>query len=193
MVDVERLKAIVEGLLFVAGDEGMEAKQIAAILDLELHEVTALMDEMKRDYQEQQRGLQIVEIAQAYQFTTRPEYAPYFEKMVQSPSHASLSQAALETLAIVAYKQPITRVELEEIRGVKCERAIARLTSKSLIREVGRADTIGRPILYGTTKEFLEYFGLRSLDELPPAPEFPVEGDEMAEEAYLFYRKDETQ
>jgi segregation and condensation protein B len=193
MIDVERLKAIVEGVLFVAGDEGVEAKQLASILDLELHEVVALMDEMKKEYQTQQRGLQIVEIAQAYQFTTRPEFAEYFEKLAQTPSHATLSQAALETLAIIAYKQPITRVELEEIRGVKCESSITRLMSKNLIREVGRADTVGRPILYGTTKEFLEYFGLRSLDELPPPPAFPVEGADVEEEAYLFYQKEDME
>ncbi|AMA74748.1 MULTISPECIES: SMC-Scp complex subunit ScpB [Aneurinibacillus] len=193
-MDIERLKAIVEGLLFVAGDEGIEAKQLASILDLEIHEVVALMDEMKKDYKEQNRGLQIVEIAQAYQFTTRPEFAEYFEKLAHTPSHATLSQAALETLAIIAYKQPITRLELEEIRGVKCESAINRLTSKNLIKEVGRADTIGRPILYGTTKEFLEYFGLRSLDELPPPPEFPAEGSEVEEEeAYLFYQKNKAE
>ncbi|WP_047152052.1 SMC-Scp complex subunit ScpB [Aneurinibacillus tyrosinisolvens] len=188
-MDVERLKAIVEGLLFVAGDEGIEAKQLASILDLEVDEVIALMDEMKKDYRDQQRGLQIVEVAQAYQFTTRPEFAEYFEKMAQTPSHATLSQAALETLAIVAYKQPITRLEIEEIRGVKCESSISRLNSKNLIREVGRAETIGRPILYGTTKEFLEYFGLRSLDELPPPPEFPADEEGFDEDSYLFERK----
>ncbi len=190
MIDVERLKAIVEGLLFVAGDEGIEAKQLASILDLENHEVIALMDEMKQEYKEQQRGLQIVEIAQAYQFTTRPEFAEYFERLVDTPSHATLSQAALETLAIIAYKQPITRLELEEIRGVKCESSISRLISKTLIKEVGRAEAVGRPILYGTTKEFLEYFGLRSLDELPPAPDFSAEGADVEQEAYLFYKKD---
>jgi segregation and condensation protein B len=193
MIDIGRLKAIVEGLLFVAGDEGIEAKQLASILDLEIHEVVALMDEMKQDYKDQQRGLQIVEIAQAYQFTTRPEFAEYFEKLAYTPSHATLSQAALETLAIIAYKQPITRLELEEIRGVKCESSIARLTSKNLIKEVGRADTVGRPILYGTTKEFLEYFGLRSLDELPPPPEFAAEGADVEQEAYLFYKKDKEE
>ncbi|WP_027417256.1 SMC-Scp complex subunit ScpB [Aneurinibacillus terranovensis] len=183
-MDVERLKAIVEGLLFVAGDQGIEVKQLAAVLSLDADEVIALMDEIKRDYIEQNRGLQIVEIAQAYHFTTRPEFAEYFEKLAQTPSHATLSQAALETLAIIAYKQPITRMEIEEIRGVKCEHAISTLSGKHLIRETGRAEAVGRPILYGTTKEFLEYFGLRSLDELPPAPEFPVE-EELVDE-YLF-------
>lgn len=191
MIDVERLKAIAEGLLFVAGDQGLEVKQLAEILDLEPEEAVALMDEMKEDFLRQNRGLQIVEIARTYQFTTRPEFVSYFEKMAQNPTHATLSQAALETLAIIAYRQPITRVEMEEIRGVKCEKALATLGGKGLIKEVGRAETIGRPILYGTTREFLEYFGLRHLDELPEPPEFPLDERELALEEELFAKKEE--
>ena len=99
--------------------------------------------------------------------TTNPDHAAYFERMAYSPTRSSLSQAALETLSIVAYRQPITRVEIEEIRGVKCDRALQSLVSKDLIEEVGRAEQIGRPILYGTTKSFLDYFGLAGLDALP--------------------------
>ena len=190
MIDVERLKAITEGLLFVAGDQGLEVKQIAEILDLEVEEVIALMDEMKEDFRRYNRGLQIVEIARTYQFTTRPEFVEYFEKMAENPTHATLSQAALETLAIIAYRQPITRVEMEEIRGVKCEKAIATLVGKGLVKEVGRAETIGRPILYGTTREFLEYFGLRHLDELPEPPDFPLDEKELALEEDLFVKKE---
>ncbi|WCK56769.1 SMC-Scp complex subunit ScpB [Aneurinibacillus sp. Ricciae_BoGa-3] len=186
-MDVERLKAIVEGLLFVAGDQGVEARQLASILNLDMEEVIALMDEMKKNFLDQNRGLQIIEVAQSYQFTTRPEFADYLEKMARTPSHSTLSQAALETLAIVAYRQPITRMEIEEIRGVKCDHALSTLNSKNLIRETGRAEAIGRPILYGTTREFLEYFGLRSLDDLPPAPEFSAE--EEFDDEYLFGHK----
>jgi segregation and condensation protein B len=190
MIDVERLKAITEGLLFVAGDQGLEVKQLAEILDLEVEEVIALMDEMKEDFHRYNRGLQIVEIARTYQFTTRPEFVEYFEKMAESPTQATLSQAALETLAIIAYRQPITRVEIEEIRGVKCEKAIATLAGKGLVKEVGRAETIGRPILYGTTREFLEYFGLRHLDELPEPPDFPLDEKELTLEEDLFLKKE---
>ena len=162
-----QIKSIIEGLLFAAGDEGLEAKQIAAVLELDVKTVTEVLEEMQHDYDRLERGIQIVEIAGGYQLTTRPEHAPYFQKLAQSPSRATLSQAALETLAIIAYKQPITRVEIEEIRGVKSDRAIQTLIGKQLIEETGRAEAVGRPILYGTTKAFLDYFGLNRIEELP--------------------------
>ncbi len=169
-MDYDRLKGIIEGLLFISGDEGIEAKQIAEIVEVDEETIVDLIEDMKADFRRAGRGIQIVEVARAYQLTTLPEHAPYFEKLASSPSHSSLSQAALETLAIIAYKQPITRSEIEEVRGVKCEKALNTLLSKQLIREVGRAEGIGRPILYGTTKEFLEYFGLRQLEDLPEPP-----------------------
>ncbi|MFM1652773.1 SMC-Scp complex subunit ScpB [Brevibacillus sp. B_LB10_24] len=170
-MDYDKLKSVIEGLLFLAGDEGLDAKQIGEIIELPEDTVVDLIEDMKADFRRQGRGIQIVEVARAYQFTTLQEHAPYFERMASSPGHSTLSQAALETLAIIAYKQPITRSEIEEIRGVKCEKALNTLLSKQLIRETGRAEGIGRPILYGTTKEFLEHFGLRQLTDLPAAPE----------------------
>jgi segregation and condensation protein B len=169
-MDYDKIKSVIEGLLFIAGDEGIDAKQISEIVEVPEDTVVDLLEDMKADFRRSGRGIQIVEVARAYQFTTLPEHAPYFEKLATSPSHSSLSQAALETLAIIAYKQPITRSDIEEIRGVKCEKALNTLLSKQLIREVGRAEGIGRPILYGTTKEFLEYFGLRQLSDLPDPP-----------------------
>lgn len=188
LVNMEReaYKSIIEGLLFISGDEGLELKQIAEVLDLMQNEVLALLEEMKREYQAQNRGLQIIEVAGTYQLATKPEHAPYFEKLASSPTQSTLSQAALETLAIIAYQQPITRSEVEEIRGVKSEKALNTLLSKSLIKEVGRKEGAGRPILYGTTKEFLDYFGLNSLDDLPPLPE--QLGEEREIEA-LFSRR----
>ncbi|WP_126427402.1 SMC-Scp complex subunit ScpB [Brevibacillus marinus] len=197
-MDYDKLKSIIEGLLFLAGDEGIEAKQIAEIVELDELEVVDLIEDMKADFRRMGRGIQIVEVAKAYQFTTLPEHAPYFERMAASPSHGSLSQAALETLAIIAYKQPITRAEIEEIRGVKCEKAIQTLLSKLLIREVGRAEGVGRPILYGTTKEFLEYFGLRELSDLPEPP-VPLDMEEVQLEAAALFgrtkaeKNDQTQ
>ena len=121
-------------------------------------------------------------------FSTLPEHAPYFERFAYSPSRSSLSQAALEVLSIVAYRQPITRVEIEEIRGVKSERAIHTLANRDLITEVGRAEAIGRPILYGTTKLFLDYFGMDSLADLPELSQ--VEGtDQLEEETDLLFQK----
>lgn len=197
-MDYDKLKSIIEGLLFLAGDEGIEAKQIAQIVELDEQVVIDLIEDMKADFRRNGRGIQIVEVAKAYQFTTLPEHAPYFERMAASPGHGTLSQAALETLAIIAYKQPITRTEIEEIRGVKCEKAIQTLLSKLLIREVGRAEGIGRPILYGTTREFLEYFGLRELSDLPEPP-VPIDSEEIHMEAAALFgnakeeRNDQTQ
>ncbi|MBH0329297.1 segregation protein A [Brevibacillus brevis] len=169
-MDYDKLKGVIEGLLFISGDEGIDAKEISEITEVSAEEVIDLIEDMKADFRRAGRGIQIVEVAKAYQLTTLPEHVPYFERLATSPGQSTLSQAALETLAIVAYKQPLTRSEIEEIRGVKCEKALNTLLSKQLIREAGRAEGIGRPILYATTKEFLEHFGLRELGDLPEPP-----------------------
>jgi segregation and condensation protein B len=169
-MDYDKLKGVIEGLLFISGDEGIDAKQISEIIEVPEETVVDLLEDMKADFRRSGRGIQIVEVARAYQLTTLPEHVPYFEKLASSPNQSTLSQAALETLAIIAYKQPITRSEIEEIRGVKCEKALNTLLSKQLIREAGRAEGVGRPILYATTKEFLEHFGLRQLSDLPEPP-----------------------
>lgn len=171
-MDFQKLKSIIEGLLFLAGDEGLSLKQLTEVLEQRSEVVRDALEELKRSYSKEGRGLQILEIAGSYQLATLPEHAPYFERLAYSPSRSSLSQAALETLSIIAYRQPITRVEIEEIRGVKAERAIQTLVNKDLIEEVGRAEAIGRPILYGTTKAFLDYFGLANLEELPDPEQF---------------------
>ncbi|GGK15353.1 segregation and condensation protein B [Caldalkalibacillus thermarum] len=191
-MDREHLLAVIEGLLFVAGNEGLEAKQIADVLEIKTAAVPQLIEEMKKKFKEQNRGIQVVEIAGSYQLTTRPEHAPYFEKLAHSPSHATLSQAALETLAIIAYKQPVTRAEIEEVRGVKSEKAINTLLNKSLIKEVGRKEGPGRAILYGTTKEFLDYFGLNSLDDLPDLPE-EIDMDQVKKEANFLFSTPEPE
>jgi len=181
-------KAVIEGLLFAAGDEGLTLKQMALVL--EINESTALdiINELINDYKQAGRGINLVEVAGTYQLTTKKEHAVYLKKLVESPSSSSLSQAALETLAIIAYRQPITRAEVEEIRGVKTERPIQTLIAKALIKEVGRVEGTGRAILYGTTKEFLEYFGLKTLKELPPLPE-KVDEEYVQEEADLFFER----
>ncbi|WNR47076.1 SMC-Scp complex subunit ScpB [Paenibacillus roseipurpureus] len=182
------MKSIIEGLLFASGDEGLDLKQLAEVMELDTYIVKDLLKDMRTDFKRKGRGIQIVEVAGSYQLTTLAEHAPYFERLAYSPSRSSLSQAALETLSIVAYKQPITRVEIEEIRGVKCDRALATLTSKDLIVEVGRADAVGRPILYGTSKQFLEYFGLSSIQELPDSADFQGNFDLEEETRMLFDR-----
>ncbi|HEY9576230.1 MAG TPA: SMC-Scp complex subunit ScpB, partial [Pseudobacillus sp.] len=136
---------------------------------------------------EEERGIGLIELAGTYQLATKREHASYLKKLVESSQPQTLSQAALETLAIVAYKQPITRAEIEEIRGVKTESALHTLVVKGLIKETGRSEGPGRPILYGTTKEFLDCFGLKDLAELPPLSEELTSSD--SEEADLFFEQ----
>ncbi|MEW9105495.1 SMC-Scp complex subunit ScpB [Paenibacillus sp.] len=187
-MDFQTLKSIIEGLLFMAGDEGLNIKQISEITEQRPEVIEEAVNDLRADFKRSKRGLQIVAIAGMYELATLPEHAPYFERMAYSPSRSSLSQAALETLSIVAYRQPITRVEIEEIRGVKSDRAIQTLTNKGLIEEVGRAEAIGRPILYGTTKSFLDYFGLATLKELPDSSAFE-QMDGLEEETQLLFEK----
>lgn len=192
-MDYQKLKSIIEGLLFMAGDEGLTKRQLADILELDADFASELVYDLQRDLQREERGIQIAEVASAYRMTTHPDHAPYFERMAYTPTRAQLSQAALETLSIVAYRQPITRIDIEEIRGVKCDRAIQSLVSKDLIEEVGRADAIGRPILYGTTKAFLDYFGLASIKELPEPKHMDVEDALDEQTQALFERLDGRQ
>jgi segregation and condensation protein B len=179
-MDYSKLKSILEGLLFVSGDEGLSVKAMAEVVEMDGDVVRDVLKDLQTNLVRSKRGIRIVEVAGCFRLTTAPDHAPYFEKLAYSPARSSLSQAALETLAIVAYRQPITRIEIEEIRGVKADRALHTLVVKDLIEEVGRADALGRPILYGTTKPFLDYFGLANLNELPD----PVvsEGDDDLEE-----------
>ncbi|MDQ8735504.1 SMC-Scp complex subunit ScpB [Paenibacillus sp. LHD-38] len=185
-MDYQKLKTIIEGLLFMAGDEGLTKRQLADILELDADLASDLVYDLQRDLEREGRGIQIAEVAASYRLTTHLEHAPYFERMAYTPTRSQLSQAALETLSIVAYRQPITRISIEEIRGVKSDRAIQSLVSKDLIEEVGRAEQIGRPILYGTTKSFLDYFGLPSIKELPEPGNVDID-DALEEQTQLLF------
>nr|WP_221401229.1 SMC-Scp complex subunit ScpB [Paenibacillus phyllosphaerae] len=171
----------------MAGDEGLTAKQLADILQTDTavaHDIAKdLMSEMKKN----KRGILVSLVAGAFRLTTNPDHAPFFERMAYSPTRSSLSQASLETLSIIAYRQPITRIDIEEIRGVKSDRALQTLMAKDLIEEVGRAEAIGRPILYGTTKSFLDYFSLPSLESLPEPS--AVDDDALDEQTQLLFEK----
>ncbi|MGS0902957.1 SMC-Scp complex subunit ScpB [Bacillus altitudinis] len=184
-LDIVNWKAILEALLYAAGDEGLTRKQLMSVLEVDEATLLDIMSAVKEEYQKQERGIELIEYADSYMLLTKKEYSVYLKKLVETPSKG-LSQAALEVLAIVSYKQPITRSEVEEIRGVKSERVLHSLVAKALLCEVGRADGPGRAILYGTTPTFLEQFGLKALDELPPLPE-NVEADGVQEEADLFF------
>lgn len=188
-MEIINWKGILESLLFAAGDEGLSLKQVCAVLDVEEHQAMEIIEGLFAEYHnDKSRGITLIELAGTYQLVTKKEHAPYLKKLVESPNVNSLSQAALETLAIVAYKQPITRVDIEEIRGVKTERPLSTLASKGLIKAVGRAEGTGRAILYGTTKEFLDYFGLKDISELPPLPD-NIDEEFMSEDADLFFEK----
>ncbi|MFC8059266.1 SMC-Scp complex subunit ScpB, partial [Bacillus velezensis] len=176
---------IVEALLYAAGDEGLTKKQLVTVLEIEEAELAGIMEEVAAQYKEDDRGIELTEYADTYMLGTKKEFVPYLKKLIEVPSKG-LSQASLEVLAIVSYKQPITRAEIEDIRGVKSERILHSLVSKALLCEVGRADGPGRAILYGTTPVFLEQFGLKTLEELPPLPE-NAEEDVLQEEADLFF------
>ena len=186
-MEIIHWRGIVESLLFAAGDEGLTMKQICEVLELDEIMAVQIMKELEEEYKENgNRGITLVQMAGAYQLVTKKEYSPYLKKLVDSPHTSTLSQAALETLAIIAYKQPITRMEIEEIRGVKTERPLHTLVGKALIKEVGRVEGAGRAYLYGTTKEFLDYFGLKNIKDLPPLPD-QMEEDSVQEEADLFF------
>lgn len=188
-MEIINWKGILESVLFAAGDEGLSLKQIATVLEVDEIKAQEIISEMQLDYEkDENRGILLVQIAGVFQLVTKKENADYIKRLVESPGTTHLSQAALETLAIIAYKQPITRVEIEEIRGVKTERPIQTLASRALIKEVGRAEGAGRAYLYGTTKEFLDYFGLKNIAELPPLPE-KIDDEEVQDEADLFFEK----
>jgi segregation and condensation protein B len=182
------LKSVLEGLLFVSGDEGISIKTAADVVEMDIEVVKDVMKDLQKELAKKGRGIRILEVAGGFRLTTVLEHAPYFEKLAYSPTRAALSQAALETLSIVAYRQPITRVEIEEIRGVKSDRPLYTLVNKDLIEEKGRADAIGRPILYGTTKSFLDYFGLPGISSLPE-PSVADGDDELEERTKLLFER----
>lgn len=160
-------KKLLEALLFVAW-EPVPAKRLAEIAECDNRLALELLREIKADFAD--RGFQLAEIAGGWQFLTPTDLAPYIEKLY-NPRTQQLSKAALETLAIVAYRQPVTRLEIDNIRQVKSDAVLNKLMEKSLVKEVGRLEGPGRPILYGTTKDFLSAFGLAALSDLPPLPE----------------------
>jgi segregation and condensation protein B len=155
----------IECLLLVSGGP-VTIDQLAAVLEIPPEEARLALDELGQEYGD--RGVQIQAIAGGYQLSTRPEFADYVQRFLRLDHREPLSQASLETLAIVAYRQPVTRAEVEAVRGVRCEHILERLLDRHLIREVARRSTLGRPILYGTSEGFLRYFGLRDLGALPP-------------------------
>ena len=182
-------KAVLEGLLFVVGEEGLTFEQIQDVLQIDEEESKKILYELKHDYESNERGLRIDFLGNRFKLTTKYEHREYYQKLLENPETNTLSQAALETLAIIAYNEPITRVQIDAMRGVGTTQIIRKLVAKGFIKEVGRSDLPGRPILYETTSEFLDYFGLSTIKDLPDMNSFIEENEEDNEESDLYTSK----
>ncbi len=161
------LKDILEAILFVSGEPLSEARMLGVVEGVAREELMSALRALQADYAAEGRGLQLVEVAGGFQITTRPDCAPWIKRLERAKEGARLSRSAMETLAIVAYKQPAVRAEIEQIRGVDSAGVLKTLLERRLVRIVGRKDAPGRPIMYGTTRQFLQAFGLKDLSNLP--------------------------
>ncbi len=173
-MDAQTTRGIVEAILYVAG-EPVPLEDLAHALDMTRSEMEEVLSDLRDTCELEKRGLRLNRYGDGVQLSIRAEYAPYVERLLQPVQQQSLSQAAMETLSVIAYRQPVTKADIEKVRGVKCDYSVQSLLNKGLIQEQGRRETLGRPILYGTTDAFLRHFGIESLDQLPPQEEGPLE------------------
>ncbi len=178
-------KAAIEAILFSMGDS-VDAGRLAKVLGMERKETVGFLQELMQEYEESGKGVRIIELDGSYQMCTNPELYEYLIRIAKAPKHYSLSDTVLETLSIVAYKQPVTKAEIERIRGVSCDFAVNKLLEYNLITELGRLDAPGRPLLFGTTEEFLRSFGVKNLSDLPELSmtqieEFKMQAEEEAQ------------
>ena len=183
-MDRQEEKAILEAILFTMG-ESVEIERLAAVIEEDKNTTRQLRMEMKEEYDQKSGGITLIELEDSFQMCTRAEMYEYLIKIAKTPRKYVLTDTLLETLSIIAYKQPITRAEIEKIRGVSCDHAVNRLVEFGLIAEVGRMDAPGRHLLFGTTEEFLRSFGVKSLEELPELSavqieEFKVQAEQEA-------------
>lgn len=176
-MDKEKLKGIIESILFTMGDSVSE-KQLTQVLEITQEELFMTLMEMQAEYQAQSRGITLVRLEEAWQLRTKPETYDYIRKLLIQPKKRVLTDVMLETLSIIAYKQPVTKQEIEAIRGVKSDFSVNKLVEYGLVCELGRLDTIGRPIVFGTTEEFLRCFGVSRIEELPDI-------DEVTKESFM--------
>lgn len=174
--------AIIEAILFTMGDS-VEVSRLAEVIEEDVKKTKEILSDMKAGYEKDGRGITLIELEGSVQLCTKPEMYEYLIKIAKTPKKFVLTDTLMETLSIIAYKQPITRLEIERIRGVSCDHAVNRLLEFNLIMEVGRMDAPGRPLLFGTTEEFLRSFGVRSLEELPELNAVQVEEFKQQAEA----------
>lgn len=184
------LVGVLEGLLFAVGDEGLTLKSLSEILSIDEEESKKLLMELKKRYESPEYGIRISYMGDAFKLTTKKEHKEYYQKLLGNPESQSLSESALEVLAIVAYNQPITRVMIDEMRGVACGQTLRKLCARGLVKITGKSKLPGKPNLYGTTKEFLDYFGLPSLDSLPKV-DIEIEAKEEETELFTSIYKEE--
>ncbi len=175
-------EGILEGILFVQGDEGITLESICKIMEIDMDEAKSLLLSLKNHYEEKNRGLRIRFLGNTFKLTTKEEHKVYYQRLFTVPENRELSPQALEVLAIIAYNEPITRIEIDELRGLSSDYTIRKLLAKGLIKEAGKSTMPGRPNLYKTTHEFLDYFGMASLDDLPRLEE----QEEPSKETELF-------
>ena len=165
-MEQKKAEAIIEAVLFAMGDS-VEMSKLVHVLEMDEKEIRVIIADMNKKYEKSERGITIIELDNSFQLSTKPELYEYLIKVAKAPRKYVMSDTLLETLSIIAYKQPITRLEIEKIRGVSCDHAVNRLLEFNLIQELGRLDAPGRPLLFGTTEEFLRTFGVKSLGDLP--------------------------
>ena len=177
-MEIDKIKSILEAILFSAG-RIVETKELMAILELSNEDVDSIMQNMKSEFEEQNRGIEIIKVDNGYQMCSKKEYYDYIYPIFDNRAKPNLSAAALETLSIIAYNPKITRAEIEQIRGVNSDGTIYKLLEYNLIEEVGRLDAPGRPAIYATTKEFLKMFGISTLEELPELPRYKIDENEQ--------------
>ncbi len=178
----QTVKAVLEAILFTMG-ESIELSRLATTLELDKQDVKEILEEMQNDYEQIDRGISLIWLEDSVQLSTKPSMYEYLIKIAKTPKKMVLTDTVLETLSIIAYKQPVTRLEIETIRGVSCDHAINKLLDYELITELGRLDAPGRPLLFGTTEQFLRCFGVKSLDELPELSTIQVEEFKQQAEA----------
>ncbi|MEG0799032.1 MAG: SMC-Scp complex subunit ScpB [Bacilli bacterium] len=171
------LKGVVEGVLFVVGDDGITLDDLVSVTGVSEDECKSLLSDLRRDYESDSRGIKISFLGNTFKFTTKDEHKEYYDKLITNSSTFTLSNAALETLAIVAYNEPITRVKIDTIRGVSSGQIVRKLVARGFLKECGREDSIGKPTLYRTTNEFLDYFGLATKNDLPSIEDFKDKSD----------------
>ena len=184
------LLGVLEGILFVVGDEGITLKSLCEIMQIDVEQAKELLKELKNEYESDNRGIRISYLGDAFKLTTKKEHKEYYQKLVNTENTNMLSQSALETLAIIAYNQPITRAEVDELRGLSSSFMIRKLVAKGLVKEAGKSTLPGRPNLYKTTSDFLDYFGLATINDLPKIDE--IQEDSNEKELFTSIYKEET-